>query len=169
MDETTISLDPLVRACWSKRGQQRRIPATHAGVTPTVHLFGGYTWNDDTVAWTQATRKNSDTFIQFLEHLLVTTYPHEAVMLVLDNASYHRSAAACAAMSLFEHRVQVYWLPPYCPDLNPIERFWRYLKDQACANQLKESVQVVQDHVVQVLTRQNTLTADHRFHVSRNV
>ena len=31
-----------------------------------------------------------------------------------------------AALSLFEHRVMPVWLPPYCSDLNPIERFWRH-------------------------------------------
>jgi transposase len=39
----------------------------------------------------------------------------------MDNASYHKSASALAALSLFEHRVMLVWLPPYCSDLNPIE------------------------------------------------
>jgi hypothetical protein len=31
----------------------------------------------------------------------------------------------------------VMWLPTYCSDLNPIERFWRHFKDLACANKLQ--------------------------------
>jgi len=56
----------------------------------------------------------------------------------MDNTSYHKSASAFAALSLFEHRVMVVWLPPHCSDLNPIERFWRHLKDRDCANKLKD-------------------------------
>ena len=63
-------------------------------------------------------------FIEFLERLLVKTYPTQAVILVMDNASYHYSAKVQAALSLFEHRVQLFWLPQYCPELNVIERFW---------------------------------------------
>ncbi|KAB2904000.1 MAG: hypothetical protein F9K27_11200 [Anaerolineae bacterium] len=36
-------------------------------------------------------------------------------------------------MSLFEHRVQVFWLPQYCPELNIIERFWMHLRHTAWA------------------------------------
>jgi transposase len=56
-------------------------------------------------------------------------------VLVIDNASYHQSASARAALSLFEHRVMVIWLPTYCSDLNPIERFCRFLKDLAWCQQ----------------------------------
>jgi transposase len=34
-------------------------------------------------------------------------------------------------------------LPAYCTELDPIERFWRYLKDLACANQPWRSLEEV--------------------------
>ena len=107
------------------------------------HFFGGYNWLDDTIAWTIAKTKNSAAFISFLEELLVKQYPTGRMVLVMDNASYHKSASSLAALSLFEHRVMVIWLPPYCSDLNPIERFWRYLKDKACANKLQDNMDEV--------------------------
>src|SRR4030065_57769 len=87
--------------------------------------------------------KNSQTFITFLEHVLVRKYPTGRIVLVLDRASYHKSAAALAALSLFEHQVMIIWLPSYCTELNPIERFWRHLKDLACANLLWSSLEEV--------------------------
>ena len=39
-----------------------------------------------------------------------------------------------AALSLFEERLHVVWLPKYCPFLNAIERFWLQLKTLAAAN-----------------------------------
>ena len=169
MDETTLSLDPPLRACWMKIGQQKRIPATRPGSKQHRHVFGAYNWCKDTITWTTAERKNSATFISFLEELLVKRYPTGRVVLVMDNASYHKSASVLAALSLFEHRVMVIWLPPYCSDLNPIERFWRHLKDVACANKLESNIEDVQAAVVKILNEQNNLASTLRFHVSKNL
>jgi len=169
VDETTLSLDPPLRACWMKVGQQRRIPATQPGTKQKRHIFGGYNWMSDQITWTTAETKNSSQFIYFLEKLLVKEYPTGRVVLVMDNASYHKSASALAALSLFEHRVMVIWLPPYCSDLNPIERFWRHLKDRACANKLQDTIETVMDSAEQALIEQNRAERVSGFHVLKNL
>ena len=38
-------------------------------------------------------------------------------------------------------RLLLYWLPPYCSvELNPIERYWKHLKQQVCVNVLYPSL-----------------------------
>jgi len=152
-----------------KIGQQRRIPATRPGEKQKGHIFGGYNWQKDTITWTRAKTKNSIAFIGFLEELLLKQYPTGRVVLVMDNASYHKSAPALAALSLFEHRVMVIWLPPYCSDLNPIERFWRFLKDKACANKLQSNIDDVVNAAEKIMNAQNNLASDLRYHVSKNL
>ena len=100
-----MSLDPPLRACWMKQGEQKGIPATKPGTKQKFHIFGGYDWETDEVTWTMTETKNSETFIIFLEELLLRRYPDRPVILVMDNASYHKSAAVLAFLSLFEHRV----------------------------------------------------------------
>ena len=134
MDETTLSLHPPLRACWIKQGEKKRISTP--GQQRSHHLFAVYNWRRDTVTWQAAERKNSEHFIAFLEHRLVHTDPTGLFVLVLGNAPYHKNAASLAALSLFEHSVWVFWLPPYCSMLNLIERFWRFLKDRVCVNRL---------------------------------
>ena len=102
-----------------------------------------------------------------LEHLLSECYPTGRVVLVMDNASFHKSATAFAALSLFEHRVMVIWLPPYCSTLNPIERFWRHLKDVVCVNKLYPSLSDLTASVESQLTRQNCLDNISRFSFSK--
>ena len=152
-----------------KIGQQKRVPATRPGINQKRHVFGGYDWANDTITWTIAETKNSSQFIHFLEHLLVTQYPTGRVVLVMDNATYHKSASSLAALSLFEHRVLIIWLPTYCSELNPIERFWRYLKDFACANKLQDNIDEVVRAAENVLIDQNILDAASRYHVSKNL
>lgn len=149
-----------------KRGQQKRIPA--AGRQKTHHVYAAYSWRDDTVTWTTADKRNSEHFIAFLEHLLVERYPTGRVVLVLDNAPFHTSHASMAALSLFEHRALIFWLPTYCSNLNPIERYWRHLKDTICVNKLFPSMDEMIAAVEHALLRQNDLNDVNRFSFLKN-
>ncbi|MBC6938022.1 MAG: hypothetical protein DWB42_19645, partial [Chloroflexi bacterium] len=42
LDETSLSLHPILRRCWMKRGQRKRIPAP--GTPEFCHVFGAYNW-----------------------------------------------------------------------------------------------------------------------------
>lgn len=87
----------------------------------------------------------------------------------MDNASYYKSASSLAALSLFEHRVMLVWLPPNCSDLNPIERFWRHLKDLACANKLQDKIEDVVTSAEKILNQQNMARSTLRFLLSKNL
>ena len=163
-----MSLDPPLRACWMKQGEQKKIPATKPGTKQKFHTFGGYDWESDQVTWTMAAIKNSETFIQFLEELLLRRYPDQPVILVMDNVSYHKSSAVMAFLSLFESRVRIVWLPPYCSHLNLIERYWRHLKDIVAANRLAESLAVLRSITEKALLRQNQSDSELRFLLSKN-
>lgn len=149
-----------------KRGQQKCIPAP--GVQQTHHVFAAYDWETDEVTWTTSAHKHSEAFVAFLEKLLIEQHPTGRCVLVMDNASYHTSAMSRAALSLFEHRVLVIWLPPYCAlELNPIERYWRHLKDQVCINKLYPSLDDLTSAVDAELDRQNDFTNESRFMFSK--
>jgi transposase len=166
MDETTLSLHPPLRACWMKRGQQKRIPTP--GTQRRHHVVGAYDWLADRIAWTTPAHKNTETFVAFLEHLLTVCYPSQPIVLVMDNASFHKSAPSLAALSLFEHRLRIVWLPPYCSTLNPIERFWRHLKDHVCVDKLFPTIDNLVTAVERELTSQNDCAYPSRFILSKN-
>jgi transposase len=140
-------------------GERKLIPAP--GSPQYLHVFGGYNWHTGRVSYLTAAHKNSDTFVAFLEHLL-TEYPRQKVILVMDNASYHHSKTTQAALSLFEDRLMVIWLPKYSPCLNPIERFWLHFKQLAVANRLHRSLDTLDQTVTEVMTDQNTFGHPNR-------
>ena len=118
MDEVRLDLDPPWHACWMKRGEQKTIPALQPRTKKHRHIFGAYSWNTDCISWRVVDWKNTQTFLEFIEYLLVECYPTGRIVLVI-------------------------WLPPYCPELHLIERYWRHLKDLACANKLHSSIEEV--------------------------
>jgi hypothetical protein len=68
-------------------------------------------------------------FQQFLDTMAeeVPLRKGKTVYLVLDNASWHK------VRSLHWHHINPLYLPPYSPDLNPIERLWQHLKSHYLA------------------------------------
>ena len=80
----------------------------------------------------------------------------------MDNASYHHSAKVQAFLSLVEHRLQVFWLPQYCPELNVIERFWLHLKQTVAANKLYRSIADLRQQVLHLFIKQNDLLGFER-------
>ena len=69
-----------------KMGVQKRIPLPANQEKKHCHVFGAYNWISDQVEWMIAQWKNSETFIAFLEYLLVEKYPTGRLILVLDRA-----------------------------------------------------------------------------------
>ena len=55
------------------------------------------------------------------------------VILVLDNASWHKGK------KLNWHDIEPMYLPPYSPDLNPMERIGQYLKSHGMAGYITKS------------------------------
>jgi hypothetical protein len=80
VDETTLSLHPRLRRCCVKRSQPKLIPAP--GRPLHYHGFRAYNWHFGTVAWLDTIRKNSESFIAFLEQLAFSVYADERLIQV---------------------------------------------------------------------------------------
>lgn len=65
--------------------------------------------------------------------------------------------------------VLILWLPPYCPELNLIERYWKHLKDLACANKLHNSIEEVVVSAEYMLSQQNNPASNLRLLFSKNL
>ena len=159
-------LQPPLRGCWMRQGQQKRVDTP--GQQAQIHYFGGYNWATDEVLGCCHVRRNSEGFCAFLDHLMVQVYPTEKIILVMDNASFHTSAMSQAALSLYEDRLQVIYLPRYCPFLNPIERFWQHLKQLVNVNRLHRSLDDLIQCLAFHLSQQNDLQYDGRFTFSKD-
>jgi transposase len=69
------------------------------------------------------------------------------LLLVLDRWSVHRAAVAHLVAQRPPWLVGVSWLPPYAPELNPVEQIWNHTKYRELANYLPEDLAALQDAV----------------------
>ena len=129
-DETIFKRLPPLRQMWMRKGQQFRIPTPpqndYFALYGSLELFTGeccYAFFDKT---------NSETTIAYLEQL-IERYPDQTILLIWDQASYHRSGAVTTWLA--DHpRLTMFFLPKRSPQLNPVEALWRLLKNRVAAN-----------------------------------
>ena len=63
-----------------------------------------------------------------LLHGLAGAYPGVPLTVVLDNARYQRCALVQTLAAILD--IELLYLPPYSPNLNLIERLWKFVKKQ---------------------------------------
>jgi transposase len=83
----------------------------------------------EAITITNDTYINQDVFCEFLEKI-ANAYADSGrpITLVLDNARYQKCQSV--ANKAKELNIELLYLPPYSPNLNLIERLWRFVKKQ---------------------------------------
>jgi transposase len=119
---------------WILRGERKAI-ATN-GRQYRVNIMGGICLNGHRVIHTQAEKIDAHAIATFLVMLRQANLGKYWIHLILDNAGYHRDSSVQEfAASL---GIRLHYLPPYSPNLNPIERLWKIMHEQVTYNKYYE-------------------------------
>jgi transposase len=136
-DEVEIHRHPTLARTWAKVGTQPEVPAP--GQNEKKVVYGGVDYATGKITCTYACTKSGTNFLAFLI-FMVRVYAGKKIRLVCDNGRFHHTKAVAQWLEAHRDRVEIYWLPPYCPSLNLIERLWGHLKRTALANVLFQSL-----------------------------
>jgi transposase len=136
-DEVEIHRHPSLARMWAPVGSQPEVPAP--GKNEKKVVYGGVDYATGQTTYTVAATKSGVNFLAFLV-ALVGAYAGRKVRLVCDNGRFHHTKAVEEWRAANKHRLEIYWLPPYCPSLNLIERLWGHLKRTVLANVLFETI-----------------------------
>ena len=82
-----------------------------------MSVFGALDYRSGIVATMLAPTGNAERFRAFLD-TVIGRWPNDDLVLVLDNASYHKTPALRAWVAAHADRVRVLWLPTYSPQPN---------------------------------------------------
>jgi len=107
----------------------------HAPTRKSVALFGAVHLGSGQLVTQFAPQFNAVTFDAFLRQLLRHRRPHRRLVLVLDNARYHHATLLQPFLAAHRTVLSCAFLPPYSPELNPIERVWKLARKLCTHNQ----------------------------------
>ena len=88
---------------------------------------------------------NTDCMQVFL-HEVARRHASEQIVMVLDGAGWHHSLALRVPANM--HLLS---LPPYAPELNPVEHLWDELREKYFHNRVFDSLDALKDHLVSSL------------------
>lgn len=161
-DEAGFEGDPRPRLKWVKRGS--RSEQGYHGSHVRQNVIGAVNPANGQLVSLIVPHCDTEVFQAFLDTMAaeVPRRSGKRVLLVLDNASWHKSAA------LDWHHIEPVYLPPYSPDLNPIERLWQHLKSHYLAGYItrhgEELCQKIFDSIRDLLQRPDTIRSVCRTH-----
>jgi transposase len=124
-DEAGVEGDPRPCRQWYQKGTKPRVK--NDGVHLRQSVIGSVSPVDGEFFSLVVPYTDTQVFQLFLD-TFSERIKNERVYLVLDNASWHHAAG------LNWHNFIPLFLPPYSPELNPIERLWKVLKDRYFKN-----------------------------------
>jgi transposase len=138
LDESGFMLQPVVRRTWAPRGE-----------TPVLDCWDRHDRLSVISALTVSPKRRrlglyfdildhnirTDDFETFVARLLKKM--GRPITLVLDRWQVHRSGVRRIKWR-FDRRVHLEWLPPYAPELNPVEYVWGHTKHSDLANYVPE-------------------------------
>jgi transposase len=106
----------------------------HAPTRKSVACFGAASLRTGKLVTTFEPKFNAESFQRFLELLLIHRPRGKRLTLVLDNAKYHHARALQPWLHQHRKLLTLLFLPPYSPELNPIERVWKLTRRLATHN-----------------------------------
>jgi transposase len=140
-DEVDVHLNPKIGLDWMVCGQQKEVMTP--GKNQKRYLAGALDIHTGLLTWVEGERKTSLLFLDLLDKLLATYANAKVIHVVLDNYRIHSSEIVLAALSGYlRGRIELHFLPPYCPKYNRIERVWQDLhanvtRNHTCATMTK--------------------------------
>lgn len=118
VDETGIHSEETAGTSYAPRGRTPTVPVS--GKRLHLNIITAITPTGECAFLAFRGRFNSEQFIDFLERL-DQHCGYREMDIVLDNHSVHNSKRVKQWLKTKQPRVKLVFLPPYCPDLNPVE------------------------------------------------
>jgi transposase len=135
MDAVHPQHNPVLGYGWIKRGEDREVPSNtgrrRLNINGAVDLerLEPVVRYDDTI--------DAASTIALFDQILLTYAYAACIYIICDNAPYYRSKAVQAYLQ--DSRIKLVFLPAYAPNLNLIERLWKFFKKQVLYNRYYET------------------------------
>lgn len=154
-DEARFGRLPVIRSAWAPPGIRPKVKA--AVEREFRYLYGAISPIEGEVDWMASDAMNTENMSKFLE-LVRNAHPDDYILMIVDGASSHKGTKLIVPKNM-----TLLGMPPYSPELNPVENLWDHVREKACANfffkKLDEVVQKVNEELTLLATQAATVAS----------
>jgi transposase len=138
-DEARFGRISDTRRCWCPRPIR---PLSLAMVTQEyTYAYAAVSVTDGALDTLIMPHVNSVCMQIFLDEIS-SRHPEDRIVMILDGAGWHK-----AATLKIPENIRLVSLPPYSPELNPVEHLWDELREKAFGNLVFNSLDALEDHL----------------------
>jgi transposase len=130
-------------ACWAPKGIRPEVGAQM--IREYIYVFGAVSPQDGHHDSLVLPCANADATSIFLEEVS-RRHADEHILMFMDQASWHK-----AKTLKIPQNIELSFLPPYSPDLNPQEQMWDEIREKFFCNKTFASLKAVMDQAVKGL------------------
>ena len=159
IDETSFQLRENYKRIWFLKGEKPK--GAFFWSNKKLIAFGALTSSSE-FYYDFYVAQNSLTFSFFLKDLFDWLKPNKKYVLILDNAGFHKTDVIKSILERHNKRIAIEYLPPYSPELNPIETCWKVTKNAVTKSQHFKNIDSMQEELEEFweehIFRQNFIT-----------
>ena len=129
---------------WIETGIRKEIP-TNTG-RQRLNLSAAIDIESKQVICHEDETLDAESTIRFLQKIEVTYPEKEKIHIFCDNARYYPNKKVQAFLE--ESKISMHFLPPYSPNLNPIERLWKLMNEEVINNKYYEKFSEFKENIL---------------------
>ena len=143
-DSTHPMLNPILSAGWIRKGKEYEVK-TNSG-RQRVNINGAIEMKTLNVVSRSCKRVNGSSMCDLLRAIRLKHPKVKKIHLILDNAPYNKSNQVRDLA--WKLKIKILYLPAYSPNLNPIERLWKFMKKEVMANRYYPDLETFQKELM---------------------
>ena len=120
-----------------------------SGQRQSINVISAVTASGGFWAATYTGKLNAESFLEFLKDLVKSQ--RRKILLVVDGHPAHKANLIKAYLAALGGRLELHFLPPYAPDLNPDEFVWNYMKGSGVSKKPLKKNESLRERVEQDL------------------
>lgn len=138
-DEARIGQKNKITRRWAKRGTRPSAP--HDQRTKSAYIFGAICPQEGKAAGLVLPFCNTDTMNLHLAEISLNVAPGAHAVLLMDQAGWHLTPKL-----VLPTNISIVAIPSKCPELNPQENIWQFMRDNWLSNRVFGSYDEIVDH-----------------------
>jgi transposase len=141
-DEGRFGRISTPRRCWAPRGIRPNVPSQIVRDTYGYVAVSPHDGTMDSLILPQVTEEAMSIFLREVSD----RHPDEFILMVMDGAGWHKANALKVPDNM-----ALFFLPPYSPQLNPVEHIWESIRENGFRNEVFNSIDGVENQLMQCL------------------